>query len=254
MEKQPENYNISFFKPTTELARKNRNLAIKLILIWFIGTFGFQFLLRIMEEPTPEPSYLTFEQVWEDVRTGNSNLEQDQDFLNSSLDVLGKLLISNEDRLVLDKAVSSAFWELLPVEDREAFVTKVSRFNEIKDEVKSLDDEEYVMLKRDIIQRAAGVLNIEKHSLEAQLIPFELIASGMEPWNGSEHAGVPAIMAKYLIHNQSVLTDFRFLGFPFHYFYTAVFLLILFVGICWYYCMRIDRVHKQLGIQEIIEQ
>ncbi|RKX20065.1 MAG: hypothetical protein DRP35_06675 [Candidatus Zixiibacteriota bacterium] len=42
----------------------------------------------------------------------------------------------------------------------------------------------------------------------------------------------------------------RFLGFPFHYFYTAVFLLVLFVGLCWIFCFQTDRIYKKLGIEE----
>ena len=57
-------------------------------------------------------------------------------------------------------------------------------------------------------------------------------------------------MGLYLIHNRSVLTDTKFLGFPFHYFYTAVFLLILFVGLCWLYCIRTDMFHKKYGIED----
>jgi putative solute:sodium symporter small subunit len=59
---------------------------------------------------------------------------------------------------------------------------------------------------------------------------------------------LPGIMKKYLIHNQSFLTDFKFLGFPFHYFYTAIFLLILFVGLCWLYCVKADSLNAKLGI------
>jgi putative solute:sodium symporter small subunit len=57
-------------------------------------------------------------------------------------------------------------------------------------------------------------------------------------------------MTKYATHNQSVLTDFAFLGFPFHYFYSGVFLLILFVFLCWLYCIRLERLQKKYSIHE----
>lgn len=57
-------------------------------------------------------------------------------------------------------------------------------------------------------------------------------------------------MKLYMTHNQSVLTNAKFLGFPFHYFYTAVFLLILFVFLCWLYCVITDRVNIKLGLEE----
>ena len=53
------------------------------------------------------------------------------------------------------------------------------------------------------------------------------------------------IMDRYLIHNRSVLTDTIFLGFPLHYFYTAVFLLVLFVGLCLGYCLMMERLEKE---------
>jgi putative solute:sodium symporter small subunit len=61
---------------------------------------------------------------------------------------------------------------------------------------------------------------------------------------------IPEIMQLYLVHNRSVLTDARFLGFPFHYWYTAQFLLILFVGLCIIYASFIDRLHKKYNIEQ----
>jgi putative solute:sodium symporter small subunit len=72
----------------------------------------------------------------------------------------------------------------------------------------------------------------------------------MESFEDSERAQLTGIMGLYLIHNRSALTDAKFLGFPFHYFYTAVFLLILFVGLCWLYCVRTDMYNKKYGIED----
>jgi putative solute:sodium symporter small subunit len=52
---------------------------------------------------------------------------------------------------------------------------------------------------------------------------------------------IPNIMKLYLVHNQNFFTDFEFIGFPFHYWYTAQFLLILFVVLCLIYAVVIDR-------------
>jgi putative solute:sodium symporter small subunit len=57
-------------------------------------------------------------------------------------------------------------------------------------------------------------------------------------------------MEKHLTHNRSVLTDTKFLGFPFHYFYTAVFLLVLFVGLCLVYCRLMDDLSAKYGMEE----
>ena len=61
MDHSSKNYHISFFKPTTPQAIANRNMVIWLVLIWFIAIFGFQILLRVLERPTPEPSYIVLE-------------------------------------------------------------------------------------------------------------------------------------------------------------------------------------------------
>ncbi|MBW6500163.1 MAG: DUF4212 domain-containing protein [Bacteroidales bacterium] len=55
---------------------------------------------------------------------------------------------------------------------------------------------------------------------------------------------------KELTHNQSALTDTVFLGFPFHYFYTAVFLLILFIVLCIVYNILVEWRLKKEGVTE----
>ncbi len=157
--------------------------------------------------------------------------------------------IQASDRIILDKAVSSIVYKLVPAQSKESFFNQVSEFNKIKDEITSLSDEEYVALKVKITEESASLLNLNTYSLEAKLIPFELIAESMKSYDNKNNELLEAVMSKYLIHNQSFLTDFKFLGFPFHYFYTSVFLLILFVGLCWFYCYRTDKIHEQLGIE-----
>ncbi|MCK5295960.1 MAG: DUF4212 domain-containing protein, partial [Alphaproteobacteria bacterium] len=58
------------------------------------------------------------------------------------------------------------------------------------------------------------------------------------------------IMKLYLVHNQNVFTDAKIFGFPFHYWYTAQFLLILFVGICYFYAKKIDKLHEEYDFVE----
>ncbi|MEN8120806.1 MAG: sodium/substrate symporter small subunit [Bacteroidota bacterium] len=249
MENQNDNYNISFFKPTTELAKINRNLTIKLLIIWVVAIFGFHFLLKIIETPTPEPAYIAYKEVWDNVKSGNASVEEKQVFLKSALSVLGKLLIQADDRMILDKAVSPLAYQLVPEQTKESFFNQVTEFNKLKNEITSLSDEKYVALKGELIDKSASLLGLNIYSLEAKLMPFELISTDMKSLDTKNNELVEGVMSKYLIHNQSFLTDFKFLGFPFHYFYTAVFLLILFVGLCWFYCYRTDKIHKELGIE-----
>ena len=60
MESQKNDYHISFFKPTTDIARLNRNIVVFLVCIWTVAIFGFQIALKVFEKPTPEPAYLAF--------------------------------------------------------------------------------------------------------------------------------------------------------------------------------------------------
>ncbi|MBT3244179.1 MAG: hypothetical protein HN352_13605 [Bacteroidetes bacterium] len=38
MEAIPADYRISFFKPTTDSARRNRNMIIQLVIVWVVAS------------------------------------------------------------------------------------------------------------------------------------------------------------------------------------------------------------------------
>ena len=77
-------YEVNFFKPLTEHARANKRLISTLAIIWFVGVFGFQILLMIFNQPTPEESYATFEAVWPGVvEDAEAGIEIKQDFTQS---------------------------------------------------------------------------------------------------------------------------------------------------------------------------
>ena len=251
MEKKND-YRISFFKPTTALSRTNRNLVVLLVIIWAVAIFGFQILLRVMQKPVPENSLKTFEQVWKNVELGMATQEEKVDFANSVLSVLGKsVLISDPgNRTVLINAVSSTVYDLIPEEGKEIFRKEIADFEKKKENIRSLQDNEYLQAKANIIDRIAPLLNLKPYSLKAKLLPLVISAAEMEVFQPENKEKLPNIMKLYLIHNRSVLTDTNFLGFPFHYFYTAIFLLVMFVALCWIYCFLIDRVHTKLGTNE----
>lgn len=249
MQTQHEEYTISFFKPTTPEAKKRRDLTIVLVIIWATAIFGFQILLRIMEEPTPEQAYLDFESSWEQLKTGNNNNTSKQKFCKSLLSVLGKVTLKPDDKVVLSKAFSSVSYELLVGQDLEKLKKSNKRLISLKKQIKSLNNEEYVALKRSITTMLALRINIPEHSLKAKLIPLVLTPEGTQGLSNADKDKLPLVMKKYLIHNQSAITNFKFLGFPFHYFYTAVFLLILFISLCWIYCYRIDKMEETLAME-----
>ncbi|RLD73598.1 MAG: hypothetical protein DRJ10_17645 [Bacteroidetes bacterium] len=239
---EEKDYNISFFKPTTPLAKFNRNLIIGLFTVWAVAIFGFQILLRIVETPTPEKAYENYELVWDDVKSGNASVADKQVFIKSVLSVLGKITIDPNDRLFLSNSVNKLTLGLVPETEKNAFTSKIVAFKN-----SDFDNPDYQELKNGLSIASAGYIGVSPNTLEAKLIPFELITANSKTIDSK---AVESIMAKYLIHNQSFITDYYFLGFPFHYFYTAVFLLILFVGLCLYYCIATDIAMKKLGIVE----
>jgi putative solute:sodium symporter small subunit len=82
------------------------------------------------------------------------------------------------------------------------------------------------------------------------LLPTSIVKVENPSLSAESIKALPEIMKLYLIHNQSFLTDFKFLGFPFHYWYTAQFLLILFVVLCLIYAVTIDKINKEYNVVE----
>jgi len=237
-----KDYNISLFKPTTALAKFNRNLILGLFTVWAVSIFGFQIWLKIIEKPTKEIAYIQYEQVWNQVKNGQASDAEKQVYIKSALSVLGKVTLAEGDRFFLNSSVKKLTIELVPEPEKGDFLAKIEAF-----EAKDYGDDGYQELKAELSIASANYIDVEPYSLEAKLIPLELIAAQFSKINIQE---IEVIMAKYLIHNQSYLTDTVVFGFPFHYFYTAVYLLILFVALCLYYCIATDRAMKRLGIEE----
>lgn len=209
-------YSVNLFTPKTGHAKANSKIIITMVLVWAVAVFGFQFLLKALEKPTKEKSLIAFEQVWENVAAGMATSSEKQTIAKSILAVLGKS-VKKEDRAILVKVLNWNVYSLSPD------LTKA---------------------------QASEHLGVSAESLEAVLLALELSETRVDALDGDAKDRVPGIMRLYLTHNQSVLTDTVFLGFPFHYWYTAEFLLILFVGLCLTYCILIDRIHKKYQIRE----
>ena len=250
MDDPSNSYHISFFKPTTPQAKANRNMVVWLVSIWFIAIFGFQILLKIVEKPTPEPAYLSFLDIWENVSTGNYSESDLYEFGQSTLMVLGKTAVDNEERFVLDQAFSYSVYQLTSDSLRESLIKEIIAFKDIESKIIEISDPAYIKAKKSLSARISPVLQLSNLDVRTNFLPLELTTEGMEELSRKTKENIPIIMEKYLIHNQSFLTDIKFLGFPFHYFYTAVFLLILFVGICLIYCIRTDNINRKLNIAD----
>lgn len=250
MENKTNDYHISFFKPTTPQALYNRNMVAWLVLIWVIAIFGFHILLRIIEKPTPEADYITFQKVWPQVEKGDANEEEMEQFGKATLSVLGKIMLTDEDRQVLKDGLSYSVYQLTPNARKEQVTAMISRFEEKRASIENISNPEYIAAKKQLSDELSPVLNLSAIDIRAKILPLELTSKGISELAIESRAKLPEVMKKYMVHNQSVLTDFKFLGFPFHYFYTAVFLLILFVGLCWLYCVLTDRVNAKLDIAD----
>lgn len=250
MDKSPEEYHISFFIPTTPRAKANRNMALWLISIWFIAIFGFQILLRVIEKPTPEPAYIAFQSVWGNILNESHSKTDLQEFGKSSLSVLGKIAIKPEERVSLDNALSWSIFQLTSDTLKADVLSKIQHFEQIKSEIQSISDPTYIFAKESLSNEFSPLLNLSNTDARTLVLPLELSSENIESLSQSSIETIPVIMEKYLVHNQSFLTDTKFLGFPFHYFYTAVFLLILFIGLCLVYNFRSDKLNNELDIAD----
>ena len=250
MDPQQNHYHISFFKPTTDSARRNRNMVVQLVLIWAIAIFGFQILLKILEKPTPEPAYIQFESSWKSIEAGNPAVADYQNAGQAVLSVLGKVSIDPGHRMVLDNALSWMAFQIAGNDRQTALQKKIAGFETIADAITDINDAAYMAEKDKLIPVMVDLFNLQPMDVRSKIAPLEIKSSLMESFNAENREVFVETMGLYLIHNRSVLTDLKFLGFPFHYFYTAVFLLILFVGLCWLYCVRTDQFNKKYGIED----
>lgn len=202
-------YDINFFTPHTPFLKDNTRLIIISVVIWAIAVFGFHLLLKALEKPTPEPAYITYQNIW-DHRT-TASIQEKKELAKVYLTLVGKYI-----QLRSNDAVQQ-------------------QFSLLADEIAPGRD-------KDNIAQSLGI----KGDILAEAIPFGFSKGEIESDLSTE---IPGIMDKYLIHNRSVLTDTTFLGFPLHYFYTAVFLKILFCMICLIYCKCIDSIMKKHGME-----
>lgn len=244
-------YHFNLFKPTTEHGRKNRNIIITMVLIWFISVFGFQMLLVILQKPTPEKAYTTFESVWDKIKNSSATETEQQDYIRSLISIYGKSTVKKEHRQFLKNGISSVVYLMVSDSEKVILSSHIGNLNTMREKLTSAKDEEYVNLQASLAETKKAIndlldsqLAIIPGSVEAALLPYTLNDKG-ESLRNEDMDQLPGIMKLYLMHNQSVLTDFKFLGFPFHYFYTAEFLLILFVLLCLIYSIRIEKLDQQ---------
>jgi len=205
-----------------------------IVVIWALAVFGFQFLLKAIEQPVPEKQLTVFNQVWPHVKENTASKEQLQELAGIYLNVFGRYisLRSNND---FKLCFTATVYDLLPDAERQAFLDLTK---------KELPE------RKALSSGIAASIGLEKGSILAEALPYAMVPYDGNPVDPALMNAIPQIMEKHLVHNRSVLTDTKFLGFPFHYFYTANLLLILFVALCLIYCRLMDGIVAKHGMED----
>ncbi len=227
-------HDVNFFFPKTDHSRSNMKMVISMVVIWAVAVFGFQFLLIAMNQPTPEADYTAFEAVWPKVQDGSASVSEKQQFARATLTALGKnITLKPDHKEVLQDSVNKIVLSLLSADQKANFQSSLANADTKQQAVAAAVE-------------AIGLENTGFDKLRARFLAFALAPTQQGAISGK----TPEIMELYLVHNQSALTDFRFLGFPFHYWYTAQFLLILFVLLCLIFALVTDRLNQKYDFGE----
>ncbi|RPH31739.1 MAG: DUF4212 domain-containing protein [Bacteroidales bacterium] len=252
------NYDFSLFKPKSEYTRRVRNIIVSMLIVWAVAVFGFQILLLSLQKPTPEKSFIAYESVWEKVKSGSATADEKKTFAASIAAVLGKSTLKKDKKEILANALSWNLYGSLDSSKKENLLKSVQELRTSTENLgKSTTDDGYLQAKeslneskKELFSQLNDIYGFESNSLEVNIIAFNLISSDIQQLDENVATSLPAIMKLYLVHNQSFLTDTKFLGFPFHYFYTGEFLLILFVLLSLIYSKRVEHLQKKLNIVE----
>jgi uncharacterized membrane protein len=252
-----DQYNFSIFRPRNLHGRKNRNVILSMLLIWAVAVFGFQFLLRGIQKPTPEKTLMMFESAWPSAIKGMLSPDDSKTLLKSLILVRGKNTVKPENQKILSDAISCVLYGAVPDTVKLLIINSLSEIKDLKARLADVKEQEYLDIKSEISGKSGSLISvtesytgIEHGSLESSILINSLVPEPPILLSDISFSPLPGIMKLYLTHNQSVLTDTKFLGFPFHYFYTAVLLLILFIILCIVYNVLIEWWLKRGGIVE----
>jgi putative solute:sodium symporter small subunit len=216
---EEQNFEVNFFKPRSEATKANTKLISLLVIIWAVAVFGFQFLLIGFQKPVEEQTLTEFKTLWPKIQSAPTEADL-RSFAKVMLYTMGKnATIKEGDRELMRKALAVTVNLLKPDEQTS-----------------------------DAAAEKIGLGNSGFDPLLKDQLDFHYESSSQGDYSGLSE--LPEAMAKYLVHNRSFLTDTSFIGFPLHYFYTAQFLLILFIVLCLVYARAIDKMNTRLGIEE----
>ncbi|MGD8778175.1 MAG: DUF4212 domain-containing protein [Ignavibacteria bacterium] len=229
-----EQYDVNFFKPLSDHAKANKRLIIILATVWAVGVFGFQILLILLNQPTPEKSYEIFQSVYPAVVEDTAATPQMKiKFAKSLLHVLGKNIVVKDDhKSALKNCLTWTVANMQPDSVKPKFFSEP-------------DETTYDLTVKTLDLQSSGF-----DKIMIDLLPTSLVKLNSEAFPEEYKSALPGIMKLYLVHNQNFFTDFIFLGFPFHYWYTAQFLLIMFVVLCIIYAASIEKANKKFNFVE----
>lgn len=206
-----DKYETNLLKPNSPYSKENNRLILILLVIWAVTVFGFQTTLWLLEEPTPEPALVAFDEAWPAYKSGTASPAQTTAVAKAYLTVLGKYVSARLNDDLTGGFTTLAMGLGAPIGDPDA---------------------------------VAKTVGVADEPLLARVVPHALNDNATVNMDA-----IPGLMAKYMTHNQSVLTDMRVLGFPFHYFFSAVLTLIIFCLICLYYCIKIESINAKHGLE-----
>lgn len=227
-------YDFSFFKPRSDYGRANVKLITSIIIVWFLAVFGFHILMKAIEKPVPEAQLVRFEEVWPNIVDRSATPQELRDAANAHLNLLARHVALRSDE-TFKLSFTSLANRALPKKQRAAFL-KLTR--------KDLE------ARKEGAPKFAKHLGLEKDSMLAQVLPYGLVSYNGKRLSPEAMDAIPPMMQKYMTHYRSAITDAKFLGFPFPYFYTAVLLLIIFIGLCIMYCKIFDKMAIEHGVED----
>lgn len=239
-------FETNFFRAKSPFAKANRRLTITLLVIWLLAVYGFQVLLMVAGEPTPEKTYnkALITKVFTDAAV---SVEEKQDFARILFFVFGKNnVVTPADKAVIKESLSQTVFGLLAPDKKSVLNAAVASGSEQEKEIVAA-----LGLKPDEITTSPeGRQEYSYDRLFVAMIPYAVVPVTTGEISEISKKALTAIFDKYLVHNQSFLTDTTFIGFPLHYWYTAQFLLIMFVLMCLIYAKWNDRANKKFNIAE----
>ncbi len=233
---ESKSYNVNFFKPSTPFLKENIRVIVIGLVIWGVMTYGSQILFKIMETPTPEAVYTSFQQIAPKLADGSASPEELVTAANFYVAALGKstALLQND---ALKGAFTSTVYNVLSDAEKVTLMTVA--------ETAATDK----TVNLDFINTALGITD---NKAMMAVVPYALVPVAADKLAMTDDSLKP-VLDKFFIHNQSVFTDTVVLGFPFHYLYTALILLTAFVLICLVYCQVIDKLMKTHGMESEYE-